>query len=151
MSTHYAVSVSLVVPRRLLAVRALLRTEELSIQIPALLGKVYQSVGPEQLDGQNVVVYRGRGPVFEVEIGVGLKGQVEPAEGLVVTQTPAGEAAHTTHWGSYAGLQGAYNAILAWCMSNERGMAGASWEVYGHMGDDPAKVQTDVYILLTPP
>ncbi|HEU5219916.1 MAG TPA: GyrI-like domain-containing protein [Gemmatimonadales bacterium] len=149
--THYGVSASMVEARPLLAVRARVSQQELAQQIPALLGRVYQGVpSRELLDGQNVVVYRGTAPLLDVEAGVGLRGTLTPPEGLVVTSTPAGEAAHSTHWGDYAGIGRAHQAVIAWCISNERALAGPSWEVYGHWSDDPAEVRTDVYYLLVP-
>ncbi len=149
MTQRYQVSTSIVSPRRLLAIRSRLRVEQLPIEIPAQLQRVYDA-GRAVLDGQNVVVYRGPGPVLDVEIGVGLTGPIDPPPGLVIAETPAGEAAHTTHWGEYSQIARANEAIIAWCMSNERGMGGASWEVYGHWNDDPALRRTDIYFLLAP-
>ncbi len=149
MSAHYVVSTSIVASRPILAVRARLTVAELPTQIPALLHRVYDAVaGQDLLDGQNVVVYRGLGPAFDVEIGVGLKRATGPWEGLAVTETPAGEAAHTTHWGEYSAIPRAHDAVFAWCIANERALAGPSWEVYGHWSDDPAGRRTDVYHLL---
>jgi effector-binding domain-containing protein len=151
MSRQYQVSTSTVAARPLLAVRARLGFEELPTQIPVLLKRVYDAAGGQDLlDGQNVVVYRGDPPGFDVEIGVGLKGRPEPREGLVVTATPAGEAAQTTHWGEYSELHRAHQTIIAWCVANERALAGVNWEVYGHWSEDPSKRRTDVYYLLAP-
>lgn len=151
MTPHYQVSTSVSAARPLLAVRARLTADELPSQIPGLLKQVYDAVaGRGVLDGQNVIVYRGTGPRLDVELGVGLKQKIDPPAGLVCVETPAGEAAHTTHWGEYSGIARANEAIIAWCMANERALAGPSWEVYGHWSDDPARRRTDVYYLLQP-
>ena len=149
--SEYPVSVSLVAPRRLLAARDRLTIPELPIRIPALLHRVYEAAaGRKVLDGQNVVLYGGSLPVLDVTAGVGLTGPFEPSGGLVLVETPAGEAAHAVHWGAYAGLSRAHQAVMAWCAANHRRLAGPSWEVYGHWSDDPATLRTDVYWLLLP-
>lgn len=68
----------------------------------------------------------------------------------MVTQTPEGEAATTTHWGEYSGTHRAHQAVVAWCIANERALDGVSWEVYGRWTEDPAQRRTDVYYLLVP-
>jgi effector-binding domain-containing protein len=97
---------------------------------------------------RNVMLYLDDVP--HVEVGVELT-QSCPLTGRVVASSlPAGTAAMTTHWGTYDGLGGAYAAVTRWCGDQGRQRAGPWWEVYGPHNDDPAKVWTEVYYLLSP-
>src|SRR5262249_28162531 len=69
-------------------------------------------------------------------------------DGVVCSSTPAGLVATTAHFGPYARLGEAHQAILRWCADHGYKLAGPSWEVYGHWDDDPAKLRTDIYYLL---
>jgi effector-binding domain-containing protein len=141
----------MVFPRPLLAIRTRLTMDDLNNRIPNLLHQIYEAVaGRGVLSGQNVVVYRGDGPVLDVEIGSGVKGKIEPPEGVVLIETPAGEAAHTIHWGEYPAITQAHQAIVAWCLAGGHALAGPRWEVYGERTEDPARRRTDVYYLLAP-
>lgn len=103
------------------------------------------------LDGQNVFVYRaGSTPLADVEFGVGVTEPFAPVGRVVYSQVPGGEVATTTHWGDYAALGAAHDAVVTWCRGNGHSLAGVSWEVYGHWNDDPAKRRTDVFHLLRP-
>jgi hypothetical protein len=119
------------------------------------LDQVYAAAraGAVHLDGQNVFLYRGapgRPTELEVAFGVGIiepfvtVGAVEP------TPLPVGEVATTTHWGSYATLGGAHDAVAEWCRVHGRRRAGPSWEIYGHWTEDEARLRTDVFYLLEP-
>jgi effector-binding domain-containing protein len=88
--------------------------------------------------------------VPHVEVGVELT-QPCPLTGRVVSSAlPSGEVAMTVHWGSYAKLGAAHQAVQDWCAQNGRRAAGPRWEVYGPHHDDPAEVWTEVYYLLSP-
>jgi len=65
------------------------------------------------------------------------------------SQTPAGPAVTTAHWGDYSEMAGAYAALERWCVANGRRQTGTSWEVYGDWADDPRQRRTDIYLLLT--
>jgi effector-binding domain-containing protein len=65
------------------------------------------------------------------------------------SQTPAGPAVTTAHWGEYSEMAGAYAALGRWCAANGRQQTGTSWEVYGDAADDPQQRRTDIYLLLT--
>jgi effector-binding domain-containing protein len=54
----------------------------------------------------------------------------------------------TTHYGPFAGLALAHQAVIDWCDAQGRQRTGTRWEVYGPHDDDPAKVWTEVYYLL---
>ena len=66
--------------------------------------------------------------------------------------TPAGSVATAVHFGPYAQLHEAHQAIREWCANRGYDFAGPNWEIYGHWTDecnsDPAKIRTDVFYLL---
>lgn len=94
----------------------------------------------------NVMLYLDDVP--NVEIGV-LLNQPFPLTGRVTaSEVPAGQAAVTVHQGSYAGLAGAHQAVLAWCKERELALSGTRWEVYGPQHQDQTRVWTEVYWLL---
>ena len=95
---------------------------------------------------RNVMLYLDDVP--QVEVGVELT-QACPLTGRVVaSRLPAGDVAMTTHWGSYADLGSAHQAVVDWCRLRGRTTAGPRWEIYGPHRDDPAEVWTEVYYLL---
>jgi hypothetical protein len=99
--------------------------------------------------GHNVVIYRpGAGDELVIDAGVEVDGGFTPRGGVQPVDTPAGEAAAVTHYGDYADLGAAYEALERWCAESGRHPAGVSWEVYGDWSDDPASRRTDVYRLL---
>jgi len=76
-----------------------------------------------------------------------LFGHFRDAGEVVCTETPAGEVAMTTHFGSYGKLAGAHAAINSWRAACGRTSA-CSWEIYGDWTDDEAKLETQVVYLL---
>lgn len=139
--------------RSLAAVRERMTPSEIPKRVIPQLTRAYAAMADAKMgnDGQNVFIYRpAPGGLVDVETGVGVAGAFDAHGDLVHVLTPAGAAAATTHWGDYAQLSGAHEAILAWCKEHSRTLSGVSWEVYGHWSDDPAKVSTDVFYLLVP-
>lgn len=67
---------------------------------------------------------------------------------VAFAHTPAGPVAWTLHVGPYDRLADAHGAIDAWRAAHGRAFAGASWEIYGDPGDDPAKLAIRVFYLL---
>ena len=154
-SRAYSVSLQVATPRTIAAVQARVPIGTVSTSFRRYLDQVYAAArsGAIHLDGQNVFVYHcapEQPAEMDVAFGVGIKepfiaiGAVEP------TSLPVGEVATTTHWGSYAKLGAAHDAVVQWCRSNGRMRTGASWEVYGHWTDDEARLRTDVFHLLEP-
>lgn len=153
-SSHaYAVSARRVAPRTIAAVHARLAGGRIPQEFKRYLDQVYAArTNGLRLDGQNVFVYRdveGEPGVLDVEFGVGSPTPFAPVGSVRPVELPVGEAAMTTHVGSYADLGAAHEAVLAWCRSHSRSVAGVRWEVYGHWveGEPP---RTDVYYLLQP-
>jgi effector-binding domain-containing protein len=95
----------------------------------------------------NVMLYRDDVP--HVEVGVELR-QPCPLTGRVIASAlPAGQVAMTVHRGSYAGLGPAHRAVLDWCATQGRQLAGPRWAIYGPHRDDPAEIETEIYYLLS--
>jgi effector-binding domain-containing protein len=110
-------------------------------QIRALFDEFY--AGFQGKGGLNIVLYPGDvAGEFEIECGV----EVESGGN---SSTPAGIIATTVHLGPYNQMAPAHKAIHQWARENARKFAGPSWEVYGHWSDDPAKLRTDIFYLLS--
>jgi effector-binding domain-containing protein len=149
----YHVSLERGLPRTIAAVRARLPVRQVKAVFRDYLDQVYAAgrAGVVKLDGQNVFVYQrvaDQADSADVAFGVGASapfaavGKVQPVE------LPIGNVATTTHWGDYARLGAAHDAVIDWCRTNGHQLSGTRWEVYGHWTDDPAKLRTDVYYLL---
>jgi effector-binding domain-containing protein len=151
MVNEYAVTVRLAQPRSIAAVRVRLPIRDVSRRFAEFLDQVYAAsrAGAIELDGQNIFVYSGdaRGEV-DVEFGVGTRRSFDHVGAVVHSAMPSGEVATTTHWGDYAGLGAAHEAVVSWCRSQGRSIAGPRWEVYGHWSDNPATRRTDIVYLL---
>jgi effector-binding domain-containing protein len=151
MVHEYAVTTQTARPRPIAAVRARLPIRDVSRRFAEYLNQVYAASrsGAIELDGQNIFVYSGdAGGEADVEFGVGAKRTFTGTGAVVLSATPSGRVATTTHWGDYAGLGAAHHAVVRWCESQGLALAGPRWEVYGHWSDDPATRRTDVYYLL---
>ena len=74
---------------------------------------------------------------MEVDFGVEVSRAFADEGEIVLTHTPAGQAASTVHVGRPDQLAGANAAIEEWCRANDRSLAGVSWEIYGDPGEDP--------------
>jgi effector-binding domain-containing protein len=97
------------------------------------------------------VVFRdGVGGELDLEVGIQVAERFEDTEPVVCSETPGGEVAVTVHWGPYAKLPVAHDAVVRWCRANGRTSTGVRWEVYGHWDSDPAKLQSEVVYQLDP-
>jgi effector-binding domain-containing protein len=98
-----------------------------------------------------VFVYRP-GPDGTVELGCGFEVAARFAdEGEVAcAEIPGGEAAHAVHWGPYHELKRTWDALLAEIRAASLPTHHVQWERYGDHADDPAKLRTDVYVLVRP-
>ena len=146
---EYEVTVEDALPRRLAAVRGGASRAELGRTILRLLDKVWPVLrGQGVRTGHNVVVYFGG--IAHIEAGVEVFSDFVDAGEVRHSQTPAGPAVTTAHWGEYSEMAGAYAALQNWCEANGRQQTGTSWEVYGDWADDPQQRRTDIYLQLMP-
>ncbi|HEY0761593.1 MAG TPA: GyrI-like domain-containing protein [Pyrinomonadaceae bacterium] len=148
----YQVRIHSAPERHLAVVRRRLKWSELGGNLLQFLDRVYVQVraGAIVQSGHNVFVYRD--PTKEgvtAEVGVEVSGPFEAIDEVVYSSTPSGEVASTLHVGPYSELGGAYDALVRWCKEHNRPLAGTYWEVYGDWNDDPAKLETEVFYLLT--
>ena len=151
MAHEYAVTVQLAQPRSIAAVRVRLPIRDVPRRFADYLNQVYAAsrAGAIELDGLNIFVYNGDAHgEANVEFGVGTKRSFDQVGTVVPSATPSGEVATTTHWGDYADLGAAHDAVVAWCRSQGHSIAGPRWEVYGHWSDNPATRRTDIFYLL---
>jgi effector-binding domain-containing protein len=152
---EYEVVTSEVLPRPLAAVRTTVKLADLSVQIGSLLGEVWQFLANNKVrsTGHNVAIYlssSGSGPDLTLDawFGVEVHETIPASDRVVAVSTPAGRAASVVHWGDYARMHDAYEALESWCDANGHKPARTKWEVYGDWNDDWAKVRTDVFFLL---
>ena len=68
---------------------------------------------------------------------------------IVLSELPAGRAAHFQLKGPFDGVPRAWQTLFAWCLAEKLELAGINWEIYMRwQGVDPAKLETDLYALL---
>jgi len=91
------------------------------------------------------MLYRGKVPSLEFEVGVEVADAFESAGPVVLSCLPEGRATHTVHTGDCAGLSGAHEAVARWCQANGHVPSGTRWELYGDWDPDPARMQTALY------
>ena len=145
----YRVTVEEALPRKLAAARGGASRAELSRTILKLLDMVWPVLRSQHVKtGHNVVMYFGG--LEHIEAGVEVFSDFDDAGDVRHSQTPAGPAVTTVHWGEYSEMAGAYAALARWSEANGRQQTGTSWEVYGDWADKPEERRTDIYLLLTP-
>jgi effector-binding domain-containing protein len=132
----------------LAVVRRRASAAELSRLVPQCCGIVWMAMREQKVKaGRHVAIY-WNGDI-QLEVGVEVEAPFVEQGGVVRSATPAGPAAHVTHFGPYGGLDAAHDAVQRWCVENGRRLAGPSWEIYGHWqeawNDNPALIRTDVY------
>src|SRR5580658_801770 len=114
--------------------------------LPATIRKLFDQfyAGFKGKGGLNIVFYTDPGIAGEFDIACGV--QLQHGGNA---STPGGTVATTVYMGPYDQMKSAHEAIHEWARENSRGLAGPSWEVYGHWSDDPAKLRTDIFYLLS--
>jgi effector-binding domain-containing protein len=132
-------------------IRRQAKASELSRIVPECCGLVWNELRAQQAKaGRNIAVYWDGS--IRLEVGVELLGPFTQHGEVVLSATPAGAVASATHIGPYSGLGAAHEAIHQWCKTNNRTLAGPSWEIYGHWrpewNTDPSQIRTDVYYQL---
>lgn len=145
---RYDVTVSDVAARPTAVVAATTTWQEFPALWKILLDEVWTCLhaGGITRGCRNIMLYWDDTP--RVEVGVELLVPCPLTGRVVASALPGGQVAMTTHYGSYAGLAAAHQAVIDWCAAEGRQRVGTRWEVYGPHNDDPAKVWTEVYYLL---
>jgi len=141
-------------------VRKQVNSETIGAQVGQVLaaGACYKhlnAIGVGDL-GFNVFLYRDEqdrcllnsATGLVLEIGVQVNRRFSGSDEVLLSSTPGGLVARTTHIGAYDGLSAAHQAVRSWCRENHRAIAGPNWEIYGDWSDDPGQCHTDVVYLL---
>lgn len=150
--TPYAVQLQRLGSIPLAVIRRQARSSELARVVPECCGVVWNAVRAQQTQaGRHVAIYWDGS--IRLEVGVELHGSFAEQGEIVRSATPSGAVASATHFGPYAGLGAAHEAIRQWCVANNHRLAGPNWEIYGHWqrqwDTDPSRIRTDVYYLLS--
>ena len=137
------------VPGTALAViRRQVKQSDLSRVVPESCGLVWGLLDAQGVRGGRHVAVYWDGSI-RLEVGVELPGDFVERDGVVRSATPSGTVASAAHFGPYAELGAAHDAVRQWCAANHRVLAGPSWEVYGHWQPEwdrnPSLIRTDVF------
>jgi effector-binding domain-containing protein len=148
----YRIELREVTPQLLAVVRDVATSQTLTAKILGSPVWNYIRANGIRSGGHNVVVYFPTGTEeFGVEIGADVLAAFEGGDNVFCSATPAGMAATTRHVGPYSRLSEAHTALVAWCKEHRHQRTGVSWEVYGHWNDDPAKLETDIFLQVKRP
>ena len=152
--TDVRVTVEMVEPRLLAAVRRRVDLGEVGASVwPALdyVGAFLRSAPGLRTDGPNVFLYHhasaGAGQM-DVDFGVEVTRSFEPSGEVRAVEVPGGRAAVAVHVGSYTKLHDTHQALHRWCEGNQLRIGSHSWEIYGDMVEDEAKLETTIVYLL---
>ncbi|HEY2532192.1 MAG TPA: GyrI-like domain-containing protein [Xanthobacteraceae bacterium] len=150
----YTVTVVQVEAQPIAAARARTAARNIPARFKQPLDKVWKFLRQHpklRAGGQNVFLYRhdvDSAGAMTIDFGVQVVSPFEADGDVFCAMTPAGEVATTTHYGPYAGLGSAHEAIHAWMKKNGRLDGGWSWEIYGDWNDNPEKLETRILYLL---
>ena len=148
------VSIQIVHPRLLAAVRRQVRVGEVAGTWKPALDQVWKFLGEHpglRTDGHNIFLYHhpaSRQSPMDVDFGVEVTRKFDSSGEVYCTGTPAGKVATALHIGPYVRLHETHNAIHAWAAANHTTFAGKSWEIYGDWNKDETKLETLINYLL---
>ena len=80
--------------------------------------------------------------VLDMEMGRIVARHFEARGDVVLSELPAGRAAHFLLEGSFEGLPGAWQTLFDWCSREGLTPSGVNWEIYGD------EQNADLYVLL---
>jgi len=149
----YKIKVEAAQPLTLAAVRARVPVGGVAGAWKPALDRVWAFLRthPVPNSGLNVFLYHHPecpGEAMNVDFGVQVPSRFDDEGDVRCVETPSGEVAVVVHIGPYERMGEAHVAIQRWCKANHRSIGGASWEVYGHWNNDPAKLETTIRYLL---
>jgi effector-binding domain-containing protein len=150
----YDITLETALARPMAAVRREVRVGEVGSAWRPALDRVWAFLRRHEglrADGHNIFVYHHPttpGGPMRVDFGVEVARAFEDEDGVVCTQTPAGQVASTLHVGPPANLGEANDAIEAWAAAHGHMLGGISWEIYSDPGENPATFEVRVSYLL---
>lgn len=146
------VRIEQVASRPLAVVRRLASAQQLAKIVPDGCGTVWTVVSSQKVAGAGRHIALYWDDKINLEVGVEFDGPFAGHGDVVSSATPSGTVATAVHFGPYAGLHAAHEAIRQWCVDHGHTPAGPNWEIYGHWRDewnrDPARIRTDIFYLL---
>jgi len=151
---EYTITVKHVEAQPIAAARARMAARDIPARFKEPMDKVWEFLGrhPElRAGGHNVFLYRhdmDSTGAMTIDFGVQVVSRFEVEGNVFCAMTPAGEVATTSHFGSYAGLPLAHEAVHGWMKKHERSAGGWSWEIYSDWNDNPEKLETQIFYLL---
>jgi effector-binding domain-containing protein len=150
-----AVTIEIVAPRILAAVRGRMRSADIPASFGAALDQVWAFLRSNpglRRDGHNVFLYHHRSghPAtgMDIDFGVEVTRRFQPVGAIDCVETPAGRAAVAVHRGPYRDMKAAHDAVHRWCKANGETIGAYSWEVYGDHTDDESLLETTIVYLL---
>jgi effector-binding domain-containing protein len=129
-------------------VRFKARQDELGAKFGQAYGQVAAYLGAKGVPFERPAFasYLLEGEAFNVRAGFYVPREVESANGVVGGELPEGEAAVTSHVGTYESLAEAYADIQAWAAENGRELREDMWEEYVTGPDTPPEKQETVVV-----
>src|SRR5271168_3821380 len=144
----YAIDNRQVEPQLIACVRRRAKLDQLTKVVPAACGDSWNLLKKLGIKaGRNVAVYLDG--EINMEIGQEVFEPFPSTSDLFCSSTPGGEVITTAHIGPYDRLGDAHRALVQWAADHKRLLAGPNWEIYGHWTDDPTRLRTDIFYLLT--
>jgi len=150
----YRVTVMQAEAQPIAAFRTRMAVRDIPARFKQPLDRVWEFLGQHpnlRTGGHNVFLYRhdmDSAGAMTIDFGVQVASPFEADGDVFCAMTPAGEVAATTHYGSYAGLGSAHEAVHTWMKKNGRIDGGWSWEIYGDWNENPDKLETRILYLL---
>jgi effector-binding domain-containing protein len=126
-----------------------LRRVQIPMRIRAMFDVVYTWLrdAPVRQAGHNYAFYDRCTPeTLRMRVGVPVSGPFVDTDLVQCVELAPGRAAHTVHVGPYAELNRTYAVLHGWCSQHALGLTGESWEVYGDWTEDPAKLETGLFL-----
>jgi len=145
-----AVSLETVAPGLIAAVNR----QTMVADVPHVIGAGWDVVwgvvnGKSLQHGRNVVLFRFLGGgAADLTCGVQVATRFEAEGEVTCIEMPGGRTATATHTGAYERIGETHRAVAAWALGNGHRLAGISWEIYEDWDDDPAKLRTNVHMLI---
>ena len=139
-----------VAPVTLAVTEAVVKQSDIPKRIIGLFDIVYVWLREADIKqtGHNHAVYRPTAGGLRMQVGFPVSGRFTDSGAVKCLEFNGGRAAHTMHRGAYSGLHAAYIKLQSWCARQSLAPGKLSWEVYGDWHDDPARLETDIYLQL---
>jgi effector-binding domain-containing protein len=109
------------------------RAEELPVKFPQAFGEVAAYLGSKGIafEGPAFASYEPQADgSFKVRAGFCVQHEFASSDSVMCGELPQGEAATTTHVGSYESLHEAYADVQSWASESGRELGAVMWEEY---------------------